>query len=89
MNYFLFSRRGKTMLTRDLSVTIVGTTGVGKTTLVRRMQGGDLETTTTVDIEVSNKRIKLLSQETRSKLSIERHRNYKVTAVDCPGAIIL
>ena len=75
------------MLTRDLSVTIVGTTGVGKTTLVKRIEGGDLETTTTIDIEVTTKKIKLLSQESRSSFSLEKYRTYKVTTVDCPGDI--
>lgn len=78
------------MLTRDLSVTILGNTGVGKTTLIRRLKGEDIEDISpTTQIEVHEKKIKLKSQAYSSALSLERYRSYRVRAVDCPGDMSL
>jgi len=74
------------MLTRDLSVTILGNTGVGKTTLIRRLKGESIEDISpTTRIEVHEKKIKLKSQMYKSAFNLERYRTYRVRAVDCPG----
>ncbi len=78
------------MLTRDLSVTILGNTGVGKTTLIRRLTGEKLEDISpTTSIEVHQKTIRLRSQSIKSSFSIEKYRNYRVRAIDCPGDMSL
>ncbi|UJG43217.1 MAG: 50S ribosome-binding GTPase [Candidatus Heimdallarchaeum endolithica] len=78
------------MLTRELSITILGATGVGKTTLIKRIKGEDIEDISpTTQIEVHSKRIKLKSQQYKSALSLEKYRTYKVMAVDCPGDMSL
>ncbi|MFW9851589.1 MAG: ADP-ribosylation factor-like protein [Candidatus Thorarchaeota archaeon] len=78
------------MLTRDLSVTILGNTGVGKTTLIHRLTGEKLEDISpTTSIEVHQKTIRLRSQSIKSSFSIERYRNYRVRAIDCPGDMSL
>ena len=44
------------MLSRDLSVTIMGNTGVGKTTLIKRLNGESVEDISpTTNIEVHQK----------------------------------
>lgn len=78
------------MLTRDLSVTILGNTGVGKTTLIRRLKGESIEDISpTTSIEVHQKTIKLRSQSIASALSLEKYRSYRVRAIDCPGDMSL
>jgi len=78
------------MLTRDLSVTILGNTGVGKTTLIHRLTGEKLEDISpTTSIEVHQKTIRLRSQSIKSSFSIEKYRNYRVRAIDCPGDMSL
>jgi small GTP-binding protein len=78
------------MLTRDLSVTILGNTGVGKTTLIRRLKGEKIEDISpTTSIEVHQKTIRLKSQSYKSAFSIEKYRNYRVRAIDCPGDMSL
>ncbi|MEE9410137.1 MAG: ADP-ribosylation factor-like protein [Candidatus Heimdallarchaeota archaeon] len=78
------------MLTRDLSVTVLGNTGVGKTTLIRRLKGEDVEDISpTTSIEIHQKTIKLKSQSIKSTFSLEKYRNYRVRAVDCPGDMSL
>lgn len=78
------------MLTRDLSVTILGNTGVGKTTLIHRLTGENLEDISpTTSIEVHQKTIRLRSQAIKSSFSIEKYRNYRVRAIDCPGDMSL
>jgi small GTP-binding protein len=78
------------MLTRDLSVTILGNTGVGKTTLIHRLIGEKLEDISpTTSIEVHQKTIRLKSQSIKSSFSIEKYRNYRVRAIDCPGDMSL
>ena len=72
--------------TREIKVTILGNMGVGKTALVKRLKGDSpLETTKTLDISVETKKVKLRSSLRKSKLSLERHRWYKILAVDSPG----
>lgn len=74
------------VLDRDIRLTILGHTGVGKTSLIKRLKGEDpTSTDKTLDITVEKKKITLLSSSTQSKLSFERYRKYNVTAVDNPG----
>ena len=78
------------MLTRDLSVTVLGNTGVGKTTLIYRLKGEDIEDISpTTSIEVHQKTIRLKSQSFKSTFSLEKYRSYRVRAVDCPGDMSL
>ncbi len=71
---------------RDIRLTILGHTGVGKTSLIRRLKGKDPAVTEkTMDITVEKKKIILLSAKNQSKLSMERYRKYNVIAVDNPG----
>jgi len=71
---------------RDIRLTILGNTGVGKTSLIKRLKGEDPTTTEkTMDITVEKKKIKLLSSLQHSKFSLERYRHYNVIAVDNPG----
>ena len=74
------------VLDRDIRLTILGHTGVGKTSLIKRLKGEDpTSTEKTLDITVEKKKITLLSSSSQSKLSFERYRKYNVTAVDNPG----
>ncbi|MHA1199573.1 MAG: Rab family GTPase [Candidatus Heimdallarchaeaceae archaeon] len=78
------------MLTRDLSVTILGNTGAGKSTLIRRLKGESIEDISpTTSIEVHQKTIRLKSQSYKSALSLEKYRSYRVRAIDCPGDMSL
>jgi len=78
------------MLTRDLSVTILGNTGAGKSTLIRRLKGESVEDISpTTSIEVHQKTIRLRSQSVASTLSLEKYRSYRVRAIDCPGDMSL
>jgi GTPase SAR1 family protein len=71
---------------RDIRLTILGHTGVGKTSLIRRLKGNDPAVTEkTMDITVEKKKIILLSAKNQSKFSMERYRKYNVIAVDNPG----
>ena len=74
------------VLDRDIRLTILGNTGVGKTSLIKRLKGEDpTMTEKTMDIIVERKKITLLSSSKHSKLSLERYRKYNVIAVDNPG----
>ncbi len=74
------------VLDRDIRMTILGHTGVGKTSLIKRLKGEDpTSVEKTMDITVEKKKITLLSSKTHSKLSLERYRKYNVIAVDNPG----
>ncbi|MHA2357457.1 MAG: Rab family GTPase [Candidatus Heimdallarchaeaceae archaeon] len=78
------------MLTRDLSVTVLGNTGVGKTTLILRLKGESVEDISpTTSIEVHQKTIRLKSQSFKSTFNIEKYRSYRVRAIDCPGDMSL
>ncbi len=71
---------------RDIRLTILGHTGVGKTSLIQRLKGNDPAVTEkTMDITVEKKKIILLSAKNQSKFSMERYRKYNVIAVDNPG----
>ncbi|MFW9906269.1 MAG: GTPase domain-containing protein [Candidatus Thorarchaeota archaeon] len=74
------------VLDRDIRLTILGNTGVGKTSLIKRLKGEDpTMTEKTMDIIVEKKKITLLSSRKKSRLSLERYRKYNVIAVDNPG----
>ncbi|MFW9996621.1 MAG: Rab family GTPase [Candidatus Odinarchaeota archaeon] len=75
---------------RDLRVTILGNSGVGKTTLIRRLKGENIKAAPaekTTKILVEKKKIQLLSQKFGG--FIEKRRKYKVFAVDTPGDFTL
>ncbi|MFX0014296.1 MAG: Rab family GTPase [Promethearchaeota archaeon] len=74
------------VLDRYIRLTILGNTGVGKTSLIKRLKGEDpTSTEKTMDITVEKKKITLLSSSKHSRLSLERYRKYNVIAVDNPG----
>jgi GTPase SAR1 family protein len=74
------------VLDRDIRLTILGHTGVGKTSLIKRLKGENPAVTEkTMDISVEKKKITLLSSKKHSRLSLERYRKYNVIAVDNPG----
>jgi GTPase SAR1 family protein len=67
-------------------MTILGHTGVGKTSLIKRLKGEDpAATEKTMDITVERKKMVLLSAAKQSKFSLERYRKYNIIAVDNPG----
>ena len=71
---------------RDIRLSILGSMGVGKTSLIKRLKGEDTAATEkTMDISVERKKMVLLSAQNHSKLSLERYRKYNVIAVDNPG----
>ncbi|MHA1227566.1 MAG: Rab family GTPase [Candidatus Hodarchaeales archaeon] len=71
---------------RDIRLTILGHTGVGKTSLIKRLKGEDMaRIEKTLDITVEKKKIRLLSSFKSSKFSLEHYRKYNVIAVDNPG----
>ncbi len=71
---------------RPIRITLLGNTGVGKTSLVKLLKGEDpVHTEKTMDISVETRRIKLLSSLEKSRFTIERHRYYRITCVDNPG----
>ncbi|MFW9904298.1 MAG: GTPase domain-containing protein [Candidatus Thorarchaeota archaeon] len=76
------------MFDRDIRVTVLGNTGVGKTTLINRMIGTDVKKIVgkkTLDINIEEKKIKLKSSETYPWYSAEAHRKYRIIAIDNPG----
>ncbi len=74
------------VLDRDIRLTILGHTGVGKTSLIKRLKGEDpAATEKTMDIIIERKKMVLLSAAKHSKLSLERYRKYNIIAVDNPG----
>jgi len=73
---------------RDIRVTVLGNTGVGKTTLINRMKGTDVKkivSKKTLEINVEEKKIKLKSSEDYPWYSPEAHRKYRIIAIDNPG----
>ena len=53
------------MFDRDIRVTVLGNTGVGKTTLIERIKGTDvikIKSKKTLEINIEEKRIRLQSQ---------------------------
>ncbi|MFX0015717.1 MAG: GTPase domain-containing protein [Promethearchaeota archaeon] len=76
------------MFDRDIRVTVLGNTGVGKTTLINRMTGTDVHKVVskkTLEINIEEKKIKLKSSEAYPWYSPEKHRNYRIIAIDNPG----
>jgi small GTP-binding protein len=73
---------------RDIRVTVLGNTGVGKTTLIERIKGTDvikIKSKKTLEINIEEKRIKLQSQTKEPWYSPEAHRMYRIIAIDNPG----
>ena len=76
------------MFDRDIRVTVLGNTGVGKTTLINRMIGTDVKkviSKKTLEINIEEKKIKLNSSGTYPWYSAEAHRKYRIIAIDNPG----
>ncbi len=74
------------VLDRDIRLTILGHTGVGKTSLIKRLKGENPAIVEkTLDISIEKKKVTLLSSKKHSKLSLERYRKYNLIAVDNPG----
>lgn len=76
------------MFDRDIRVTVLGNTGVGKTTLIERIKGTDvikIKSKKTLEINIEEKRIRLQSQAKEPWYSLEAHRMYKIIAIDNPG----
>lgn len=76
------------MLDRDIRVTVLGNTGVGKTTLIDRIKGTDVRkiiSKKTLEINIEEKKIQLKSSEAYPWYSPEAHRKYRIVAIDNPG----
>ncbi len=76
------------MFDRDIRVTVLGNTGVGKTTLIERIKGSKVKTLQaqkTLNINAEEKKIRLRSSELYPWYSIEAHRKYRIVAIDNPG----
>lgn len=76
------------MLTRDIRVTVLGNTGVGKTTLIDRIKGTNVRIITskkTLEINIEEKKIQLNSSKAYPWYSLEAHRKYRIVAIDNPG----
>jgi GTPase SAR1 family protein len=73
---------------RKIRITILGNSGVGKTTLINRMKGTDVRTIAsekTLDINIEEKNIRLQSSETYPWYHPEKYRRYRIRAIDNPG----
>ncbi len=76
------------MFDRDIRVTVLGNTGVGKTTLVDRMKGTDVKkimSKKTLEINIEEKKIRLKSSDAYPWYLAEAHRKYRIVAIDNPG----
>ena len=76
------------MFDRDIRVTLLGNTGVGKTTLIGRLKGTDIVKLTsdkTLDVDIEEKKIQLKSSEDSPWYSLESYRKYRIFAIDNPG----
>lgn len=76
------------MFDRDIRVTVLGNTGVGKTTLIERMKGTNIEKITskkTLDINIEQKKIRLHSSDKYPWYHPEAYRMYRILAIDNPG----
>ncbi|MFX1515300.1 MAG: GTPase domain-containing protein [Promethearchaeota archaeon] len=76
------------MFDRDIRVTVLGNTGVGKTTLINRMIGTNVKkivSKKTLEINIEEKKIKLKSSKAFPFFSLEAHRKYRIIAIDNPG----
>jgi small GTP-binding protein len=73
---------------RDIRVTVLGNTGVGKTTLIDRIKGTDvikIKSKKTMEINIEEKKIRLKSSESYPWYSPETYRKYRIIAIDNPG----
>ena len=76
------------MFDRDIRVTVLGNTGVGKTTLINRLKGTDvhkIKSKKTLEINIEEKKIKLQSSSSYPWYNLEYHRMYRIIAIDNPG----
>jgi GTPase SAR1 family protein len=73
---------------RKIRITILGNTGVGKTTLIDRMKGTDVKTIKsekTLGLNIEQKNIRLKSSSNYPWYHPETYRKYRVIAIDNPG----
>lgn len=76
------------MFDRKIRITILGNTGVGKTTLIDRMKGTDVKTIKsekTSGLNIEQKNIRLQSSEKYPWYHPETYRRYRIVAIDNPG----
>ncbi len=76
------------MFDRDIRVTVLGNTGVGKTTLIERMKGTNIKkilSKKTLDINIEQKKIRLRSSDNYPWYHPETYRMYRILAIDNPG----
>ncbi|MHA1237223.1 MAG: hypothetical protein ACTSQ9_06155, partial [Candidatus Hodarchaeales archaeon] len=69
------------MFDRKIRITILGNTGVGKTTLIDRMKGNDVRTIKSqksLDINVEQKKIRLKSSDSYPWYHPETYRRYQI-----------
>ena len=80
--------RGSDVFDRKIRITILGNTGVGKTTLIDRMKGNDVRTIKSqksLNINVEQKKIRLQSSDSYPWYHPETYRKYQIIAIDNPG----
>jgi len=80
--------RGSNVFDRKIRITILGNTGVGKTTLIDRMKGNDVRSIKSqklLDINVEQKKIRLQSSDSYPWYHPEAYRKYQIIAIDNPG----
>ena len=80
--------RGSDVFDRKIRITILGNTGVGKTTLIDRMKGNDVRTIKSqksLNINVEQKKIRLQSSDSYPWYHPETYRMYQIIAIDNPG----
>jgi GTPase SAR1 family protein len=73
---------------RKIRITILGNTGVGKTTLIDRMKGTDVKTIKsekTLGLNIEQKNLRLQSSNNYPWYHPETYRKYRVIAIDNPG----
>ncbi|MFX0182083.1 MAG: GTPase domain-containing protein [Candidatus Hodarchaeota archaeon] len=76
------------MFDRDIRVTVLGNTGVGKTTLIDRMKGTNvrkIKSKKLFEINVEEKKIRLKSSKQYPWYHPEAYRMYRIIAIDNPG----
>jgi GTPase SAR1 family protein len=80
--------RGSTVFDKKIRITLLGNTGVGKTTLIDRMKGNDVRTVKShksLDINIEQKKIRLVSSDSYPWYHPETYRKYQIIAIDNPG----
>ena len=76
------------MFNRKIRITILGNTGVGKTTLIDRMKGTDVKTVKsekTLGLNIEQKNLRLQSSDKYPWYHPEAYRRYRIIAIDNPG----